>query len=244
MPEVGLHTMLFRFGLPEGHALGLPIGQHISIKGTNLEGKEVIRQYTPTTCETDIGHFDVIIKIYPNGQMGNYLKNLPIGSMVSVKGPLGSLNYTGKGNFVIKRKNEDGTATMKTYNVKNINMVAGGSGITPMLQIIRNISSNPADGTKLSLCFANQAEGDIMCRDELEAFSEKNSNFKLYLTIDRPSETWTGGTGYLNSEIFKKQFSSASDDSIALLCGPPPMVNAMANHLFTLGYTEDQIFRY
>ncbi len=236
--------MLFRFGLPEGYALGLPIGQHISIKGTNAEGKDVIRQYTPTTCENDVGHFDVIIKIYPNGQMGNYLKNLPLGTKVPVKGPLGSLHYNGNGKFAIKRKNDDGTATMKYYNAKNVSMIAGGSGITPMLQIIRNVSSNAADPTKLSLCFANQTEGDIMCHQELDQFAESNPNFNLYLTIDRPTESWTRGTGYLNADVFKKQLHAAGPDTLALLCGPPPMVNAMVNHLKSIGYTDDMIFLY
>lgn len=94
-PSVGCHTMLFRFGLPSGACLELPIGQHISIKGFNQEGVMVSRQYTPTTSSETVGHFDVIIKIYPTGAMGNYLKNLKLGSMVPIKGPLGHLHYHG-----------------------------------------------------------------------------------------------------------------------------------------------------
>lgn len=88
--------MLFRFGLPSKNStLDLPIGQHLSIKFTNEEKQLVARQYTPTTDENTKGHLDLIIKVYPKGQMGNYLKNLPIGSKVPFKGPLGSLEYKG-----------------------------------------------------------------------------------------------------------------------------------------------------
>jgi hypothetical protein len=55
----------FRFGLPSpNHRLGLPIGQHISLKYTDEQGKEVQRSYTPTSSDDDLGFVDFVVKVY------------------------------------------------------------------------------------------------------------------------------------------------------------------------------------
>ena len=65
----------------------------------------------------------------------------------------------------------------------------GGTGITPMLQLIRYISKDPKDDTKLSLLFANQTEKDILLRDELEQVAQEHPDqFKIWYTVDSPTE--------------------------------------------------------
>ena len=55
----------FRFGLPSPqHRLGLPIGQHISFKYKDQDGKDVQRSYTPTSSDDDLGYVDFVIKVY------------------------------------------------------------------------------------------------------------------------------------------------------------------------------------
>lgn len=55
----------FRFALQsENHVLGLPIGQHISLKFIDTDGKEVQRSYTPTTSDDEVGYVDFVIKVY------------------------------------------------------------------------------------------------------------------------------------------------------------------------------------
>lgn len=68
-------------------------------------------------------------------------------------------------------------------------VLLGGSGITPMLQLIRHITRDPKDQTKLSLLFANQTEEDILLRDELEEIVKNYPDqVKIWYTIDRPTE--------------------------------------------------------
>ncbi len=62
--------------------------------------------------------------------------------------------------------------------------VAGGSGITPMLQVASEVLRNPADKTEVSLIFANQTEKDIILREEIDEMAAKHKNFKVC-----PSET-------------------------------------------------------
>lgn len=65
----------------------------------------------------------------------------------------------------------------------------GGTGITPMLQLIRHITSDPDDHTELSLLFANQMEKDILVRKEIEECAKNHSKqFKFWYTLDTPPE--------------------------------------------------------
>ena len=65
----------------------------------------------------------------------------------------------------------------------------GGTGITPMLQLIRAVFRDKNDRTNLSLLFANQSEEDILLREELEEVQKQfPERFKLWYTVDRPNE--------------------------------------------------------
>jgi cytochrome-b5 reductase len=67
--------------------------------------------------------------------------------------------------------------------------VTGGTGITPMLQLIRHITKDPEDNTQMSLLFANQTEDDILLRKELEEVArEFPDQFKLWYTVDRAND--------------------------------------------------------
>jgi len=68
-------------------------------------------------------------------------------------------------------------------------LLSGGTGITPMLQLIRQVTRDPKDETQLSLLFANQTEEDILLRDELEEAAKSHPDrVKVWYTVDRPSE--------------------------------------------------------
>ena len=100
-----------RFALPSPeHCLGLPIGQHIYLSA-RINGSLVVRPYTPTSSDEDLGHMDLVVKIYPanthpkfpeGGKMTQYLESLAIGDTIDVRGPSGHLVYKGRGVFDIK----------------------------------------------------------------------------------------------------------------------------------------------
>jgi len=148
--------------------------------------------------------------------MTQYLEKLPIGEYVKMEGPKGKLEYAGCGNFYINKK-----YTLK----KNIGMVAGGSGITPMFQIIQAIVRNK-DKVHVSLLFGNKSEKDILIREELEQLHEDYPDrFSLNYVIDSPEhpDTWKYETGYVTKEMLEKYMPKAANDSIILTCGPEIM---------------------
>ncbi|XP_041972788.1 NADH-cytochrome b5 reductase 2 isoform X2 [Aricia agestis] len=250
--EINHDTRRFRFGLPSAeHVLGLPIGQHIHLS-VKLNDDLVIRAYTPVSSDEDKGYVDLVIKVYfknvhpkfpEGGKMSQYLENMKIGDTIDVRGPSGRLQYTGNGTFLIKKLRKDPPVKVV---VKKLNMIAGGTGITPMLQLIRHICKDANDPTELRLLFANQSEQDILLRDELEKYQTEYPNqFKLWYTIDRANEGWKYSTGFINEDMVKEHLFPAGDDVIVLMCGPPPMINFACNPaLEKLGFSENMRFAY
>ncbi|KAF9190351.1 NADH-cytochrome b5 reductase [Haplosporangium sp. Z 27] len=230
---VSPNTAMYKFSLPyEDDILNLPIGQHISIMA-NIGGKEISRSYTPTSSSDDLGHFVLLIKSYPQGNISKLFSELSIGDYVNVRGPKGQFNYT-------------------PNMCRAIGMIAGGTGLTPMLQIIRAIVKNPADKTKVNLIFANVTETDILLRAELDALAAKHPQFKVYYVLNTPPEGWTGGVGFVNAEMIKEHIPAPAGDIKVLLCGPPPMITAMSKITQELGYDKvnavsklpDQVFKF
>ncbi|KAI0815959.1 hypothetical protein GGR55DRAFT_372732 [Xylaria sp. FL0064] len=230
---VAPNTYRLEFELPTPESvLGLPIGQHVAITA-EVDGQAVTRSYTPVSNNADRGTLDLIVKCYPDGKLtGGYLANLSVGDEVKFRGPKGAMRY-------------------KRGYCKRIGMLAGGSGITPMYQLIRAICEDQRDTTEISLIYANRTEADILLRSELEDFARKYpNNFKLYYVLDSPSPDWQGGKGYVTKEMLAERFPAADQDSKTMICGPPGMVNAAKKALVELGFEKpgamskmsDQIF--
>jgi len=250
--ELSHDTRLFRFALPSlEHCLGLPIGQHIYLSA-RINGSLVVRPYTPTSSDEDLGHMDLVVKIYPanthpkfpeGGKMTQYLESLAIGDTIDVRGPSGHLVYKGRGVFDIK---EDKKLPAKEVKVKSVSMIAGGTGITPMLQLVRAVFRDPEDETRLSLLFANQTEEDILLRKELEEVqAEHPDRFKLWYTVDRPGENWSYSSGFVNADMIEQALFPPASDNLVLMCGPPPMINfACTPNLDKLGYAQSNRFSY
>lgn len=69
---------------------------------------------------------------------------------------------------------------------------AGGSGITPMQQLIEEVLNNPEDKTQISLVYANTAEKDILLRERFDELAKKHDNFHVHYTLDSPPRGWQG----------------------------------------------------
>lgn len=226
------NSAVYRFSLPKPtDVLGLPIGQHVSLVA-DIDGKQVMRSYTPTSSDEDKGYFDLLIKSYPTGNISKYVAGLNIGSTMKVRGPKGAFTYT-------------------PNMVKCFNMIAGGTGITPMYQIMKAIARNPEDKTVVNLIYANVNEDDILLRKEIDELSQL-PNINVHYVLNNPPEGWKGSAGFVTSEIIESNTSKPADNVKLLLCGPPPMISAIKKAAVDLGYTkarpvsklEDQIFAF
>ncbi|KAM0324861.1 hypothetical protein ACHAQA_007827 [Verticillium albo-atrum] len=212
--------------------LGLPIGQHVAIKA-EIDGKVVSRSYTPTSNNADLGTLELVVRCYPDGQLtGRYLAHLSIGDEVLFRGPKGAMRY-------------------QRGLCRRIGMVAGGTGITPLFQLVRAICEDDRDTTEVSLIYANRSEGDILLRTQLEAFARRYpQNLKLHYLVDTAPEGWAHGTGFVTKEVMAERLPAPAPDTKVMLCGPPGMIAAAKTALVDLGFEKpgasgkmtDQVF--
>nr|AHM76763.1 nitrate reductase [Morus alba]AHM76764.1 nitrate reductase [Morus alba] len=215
---------VFRFALPsEEQVLGLPVGKHIFLCAIISE-KLCMRAYTPTTSIDEIGYFELVVKVYfknvhpkfPNGgMMSQYLDSLPLGSDLDVKGPLGHIEYMGRGQFSVHGKPKF---------AKRLAMLAGGTGITPIYQVVQAILKDPEDDTEMYVVYANRTEDDILLREELEEWARTCERFKVWYVVEKGGEGWQYSTGFVTESILREHLPEGSDDTLALACGPPPMI--------------------
>ncbi|CAL5354159.1 unnamed protein product [Camellia sinensis] len=217
----------FRFDLPTPTSvLGLPIGQHMSCRGKDSQGEDVIKPYTPTTLDSDVGYFELVIKMYPQGRMSHHFREMREGDYLAVKGPKGRFKY-------------------QPGQVRAFGMLAGGTGITPMFQVARAILENPNDKTNINLIYANVTYEDILLKEELANLACSFPNrFNVYYVLNQPPEGWDGGVGFVSKEIIQANCPAPASDIQILRCGPPPMNKAMAAHLEALGYAPQMQFQF
>ncbi|ERS99761.1 NADH-cytochrome b5 reductase 1 [Sporothrix schenckii ATCC 58251] len=234
------NVAIYRFNLPTPRSiLGLPIGQHISIAADlpDANGKivPVLRSYTPISGDHQPGYFDLLIKSYPQGNISKYMASLAVGQTIKIKGPKGAFVYT-------------------PNMVRRFGMIAGGTGITPMLQIIRAIVRGRAAGdtTQVDLIFANVTRQDILLKEDLDAVTAEDPNIRVYYVLDKPEEGWTGGVGFVTGDMIQKWLPKPAADVKLLLCGPPPMVSGLKKAAEALGFEKarpvsklaDQVFAF
>ncbi|KAG7195183.1 NADH-cytochrome b5 reductase [Scheffersomyces spartinae] len=218
--RVSHNSAVYRFGLPNSSdRLGLPIGQHISL-GAVIEGKEVVRSYTPISTDDELGYFDLLIKTYESGNISRVVDKLEIGDTMDVRGPKGFFTYT-------------------PNMVESFGMIAGGTGIAPMYQVLTAIMRNPADKTKVTLLYANVSESDILLKDELDQMAKDHADqFKVHYVLNQAPENWSGSVGFVTPELIDEYLPKAKEDCNILLCGPPPMISAMKKSCVGLGFPK------
>lgn len=243
-------TFRLRFSLPSPrHVLGLPIGKHALVYGFDSARKMVARAYTPVTGDDVAGHVDLVVKAYrpspprfpQGGALSQYLCDvIPLGTHVDFRGPLGEIEYVGAGVF----EHADRQGLVRRFVARRCGLLAGGTGLTPMLQLVNAVANEREHGDEnapsLALLLGNRTEADILCRDELER-ANAAGHVKLHLTLDRPPTDWPHFSGFVDAPMLAATMPEARDDTFVFCCGPPPMIKAAISTLENAGYKPGQI---
>jgi cytochrome-b5 reductase len=105
----------------------------------------------------------------------------------------------------MKVRGPKGAMVYRPGLVRRFGMIAGGTGITPMLQIIKAIQRGRAagDNTEVDLIFANVNPEDILLREELDELNMKDKGIRVYYVLNNPPEKWDGGVGFVTAEMIK-----------------------------------------
>lgn len=239
-------SFLLDFELPtHDHVLGLPTGKHIFMSA-KIGSEMVLRRYTPISSNYDRGCVKFVIKAYrpcerfpEGGKMSQYTDALKIGDYLDFKGPVGEFEYVKNGDFILE--------TEGNCHARCFNMLAGGTGITPCMQIAAEILRNPEDPTLISLIFACRVEGDLLMRTTLDEWAANFPNrFKVhYILSDAWSSDWKYSTGFVDKPLFEEHLYEPADDVYTLMCGPPVMIDRGCRpNLEAIGHKKETLFAF
>ncbi|KGO70834.1 Eukaryotic molybdopterin oxidoreductase [Penicillium expansum] len=180
------------------------------------------RHWWNVSLREEDGTFDLFIKTYapgqsqPSGTISDILDCLHPSEEIEVKGPSGKVRYIGQERFMIDDKE---------YHFPNASLVLGGSGITPVYQLISRIT-----------------EGDILLRNDLDKLAKNDpGRCKITHVLSNPNNNWTGEKCHVSKDILQKYAFEPEKGNLALLCGPPTMFQkAVLPVLREIGYKEDE----
>ncbi|KAG8927553.1 NADH-cytochrome b5 reductase [Tulasnella sp. 418] len=241
------NTAKLIFELPPNTASLLPVASCVYIKSAaesdpsqppllDAKGKPYVRPYTPISPSDKPEELEFLIKKYDTGKVTPFLHSLKPGQSVGIKGPIPKL-------------------PIKENEFERVGMIAGGSGITPMYQIVQHSLALPNDKTKYTLIFSNLSEADILLKETFDDWAKKHSDrFEVIYVVDQGGKDWKGPTGYVTSELVKQHFAppSLGEKVKILVCGPPGQVASVSGKkdgmkqgelsgiLKELGYTSEQ----
>lgn len=227
------------FDVPEAlsDVFAFEAGQYLTLK-FNRNGEEYRRAYSIFTSPGE-GLLGVTSKRVKNGVISNHMNdNLKEGDQVDVMKPLG--------NF---------TLALDHDAIKDYYLYAGGSGITPMMSLIKTILEEEPMST-VHLFYGNSDEKNIIFKDELDAIASKYAgqfNTRHILSdpikeksgfFSKSKMSWQGWTGFPNQENIAKfieENPAKSKHQVHMICGPTIMMDIVKASLLGLGVLKENI---
>jgi nitrate reductase (NAD(P)H) len=164
--------------------------------------------------------------------MTKALDAIPTGHFVECKGPIGKFEYKGRGVCSVNGKER---------MVKRFFMICGGSGITPIFQVLRAVMQDKEDPTTCVVLDGNRLEEDILCREELDRFARENeARCNMLHTLTKGDEKWEGLRGRIGEELLGR-YCGREEESLVLVCGPEALEKSVHTGLGELGWRDEEV---
>lgn len=201
-------------------------GQHLTLKA-DINGEDVRRSYSLCSCPMD-NQWQVAVKQIPEGKFSTYInKHLKVGDKIEVMTPSGTFGVPVNSNVS-----------------KNYLFFAAGSGITPVLSMIKtHLAAEPNSTCKLF--YVNKTAKSIIFKEELEQLRNKyfgRLEIYYFLTKERRDiDLFNGRFDDEKMRILTKTFIDIPDTSEVFLCGPEQMVNYVSTYLVNAGLPKELI---
>lgn len=238
----GKNTIEARFNLYGAlqHS-GLDVGQFVGLRG-ECDGETLQGYFSPITRPDDEGVIGILArKDEKGGPITKLLNHIRPGSVLYMCA-MGGLRLRFEGNSIKYRGRE----------IKRIGLLAGGTGIAPMIQIIRAFSDfvrkdgPKANGYKMNLIFAAEGEHDVSYMKVLNDVKQDfPTYFSFYIKLNNPPLGWTEGVGFIETRDIKaRMFHPSEAHDLCVLCGPPVFERSMIKLLNKNGFEENQIFSF
>ncbi|MFN6036996.1 MAG: 2Fe-2S iron-sulfur cluster-binding protein [Bacteroidota bacterium] len=203
-------------------------GQYITLK-LNIGGEELRRSYSVCTSPYYENELRVAVKTVKDGRVSTYLNShLKKGDVLEVMTPMGSFTSPLSGNAK-----------------KDYLLFAGGSGITPIMSILKSILHIEKQST-ITLIYANRDENSVIFKREIDTLAEKNSNnLKVIYTYDNTTEnidpTFKGQLSIEKTKALVSKILKPTEISEVFICGPGPLMENIKTALKDLNITDEKI---
>jgi ferredoxin-NADP reductase len=212
-------TKTFTLSLPHWQPF-LP-GQHYDVRLTAPDGYQAQRSYSVGSDPETQGTIDLTIEVIPDGEVSPYFHEVVQPSdQIEVRGPIG-------GPFTWSR--DLGGPLL---------LLAGGSGIVPLMSMLRH-RRNAAPEVPALLLYSSRSVEDIIYRKELET---SGANLTVIHTLTRSQPPgWPGYSRRVDRQMLEEVVAQVGDSPNSYVCGPTPFVEAVADGLVDLGLPPEKI---
>ena len=199
-------------------------GQHYDIRLTAEDGYQAQRSYSIASEPEREGEVDITVERINDGEVSTYLHDVLLpGDRIEARGPIG-------GYFV-----------WEAAMIEPLLLIAGGSGVVPLMAMIRH---RVAAGAKnpTSLLYSSRNFEDVIYYNELEKLRAANSGLQIFHTLTRsqPAE-WKGYARRIDQDMLKEVAQPLGRSVQVFICGPTLLVEAAANALVKIGVPSSQI---
>ena len=202
-------------------------GQHVDVRLTAEDGYQAQRSYSIASPPEDKSLMLTVERI-ADGEVSPYLVDeLSVGDQIELRGPIG-------GYFVWDARDgkNDGSPLF---------LVAAGSGIVPLMAMIRH-RANWNNKVPTKLLYSSRSYDDVIYREELADISAKDSSLRVIHTLTRHQPTnWMSYGRRIDREMLADTAWVPGEKPLAFVCGPTPAVETVANYLLELGYEPERI---
>jgi glycine betaine catabolism B len=209
-----------RFALPPEARFQAKPGQFLTFTWL-VDGRKVTRSYSICSSPTQSGFVEITPKKVDGGFISNFLNDrVAIGLTVEAKGPFGTFVFD------------------ETKHPKIV-LIAAGSGITPMMSMLRYIDERCLK-TDVTLLYCVRTDRDVIFAHELTEMAKRLPNFRLALTLSAPDDTWPDARGRFNAEFLKTNVADLAGSTF-FLCGPDGFMKSARTILGQSGVPESRI---
>lgn len=191
-------------------------GQYAKLK---IPGTESWRSYSFTTPPggRELGF---LIRVLPHGATSDYLRSAKVGDVLTLTGPHGA--------FFLRP------------NTAASVMVAGGTGLGPMLSMAQTLAEQVGETPPVTLLYGVNYSGEVACQDILDKLVDSLPNFSYEVTVASADQCRPFRHG-LVTDLLDRIDAEKKAAATFYLCGPPPMIEAARNKLKSLGVDEARI---
>jgi ferredoxin-NADP reductase len=211
-----------RFIVSDGRKLNARPGQFLTFSFL-FDGKKAIRSYSICSSAARSGYVEITAKRVRQGCVSVFLNDrASVGMTVEAQGPFGRF-------------------CLDEYKHQNVVLLAAGSGITPMMAMLRYMDDLCLD-TTATLLYSVRTVSDILFASDLEQLRSRLKNFQYHVLLSQPHAEWPGPRGRVSREFIENAVQDiASRDYF--LCGPPAFMDASRAILMDLGVKPERILQ-